>query len=69
MYVIGGSRDFESHAREENTNEGELYKLNLETFEWSHVQTTGIPPIASNRPVCVVHGDVMYYSGNLIYLF
>jgi hypothetical protein len=69
LYVIGGSRDFDSHENEENTNVGDMYKLDLESFEWSKVETIGNPPIASNRPVCSIKGDLMYYSGIFIFFF
>lgn len=57
MFVFGG------YNRVTNQHFNDLYKLDLSTFEWSKVETTGIVPRRRRRQCCVVVEDKMYMFG------
>jgi len=57
MYVFGGSESKTSHA----TND--LYKLDLEEFQWTKCQATGDIPSARSRHRSVIYRDKMFVFG------
>ncbi|XP_071832428.1 kelch domain-containing protein 3-like isoform X2 [Apostichopus japonicus] len=57
MYVFGGFN------RVENTHFNDIYKLDLSSFEWSKVETTGVLPRRRRRQCCVMVKDKMYMFG------
>ena len=43
-----------------------LFRLNLDNYEWKEVETKGEAPFPCAWPICLVQGDMMYFSGGRV---
>ncbi|XP_067119507.1 kelch domain-containing protein 2-like [Centruroides vittatus] len=55
MYLFGGYCD--------NGNTNDLYRLNLETLEWTYIEPKGSPPTPSDKMVGWEYKDKLYFFG------